>query len=101
MKVRPRVQAPIIVRRITGTSMSPTFRPGQLVIGLRWWRRLRVGDVIVVHHELMEKIKRVERLEGNSVWLLGDNRAASTDSRHFGPVRVDMVVARVLHRSRD
>lgn len=34
----------------------------------------------------------------NSVWVLGDNRGESVDSRRFGPVPVDSVIGRVTLR---
>jgi signal peptidase I len=42
-------------------------------------------------------IPRTE-LADDEVYLLGDNRDASTDSRSFGPVKLDRVVGTVLVR---
>lgn len=75
--------------------MVPNLQPGQLVIG-RATRELRPGDVVIVSHDGLEKIKRVERQQGDLLYLLGDNPTASTDSRSFGWVQAASIVAKVV-----
>ncbi len=75
--------------------MLPVLKPGQLVIG-RQTRELRPGDVVIVSHNGLEKIKRIERQQGDLIYLLGDNPAASTDSRNFGWVQAHTIVAKVV-----
>jgi len=75
--------------------MAPTLTPGQLVVG-RFTRELRPGDVVIVSHDGLEKIKRIERQQGNLLYLLGDNPGSSTDSRNFGWVQADHIVAKVV-----
>jgi nickel-type superoxide dismutase maturation protease len=83
------------LRRVVGESMLPTLQPGQLVaIGER--STLRVGDIVMILHDGMEKIKRVARLEPGRVYLLGDNPQASTDSRSFGWIGVEAVRGKVI-----
>ena len=84
-----------MVRRIVGASMLPRFRPGRIVLGWRA-RHVRTGDVVILMHDGLEKIKRVDRVKGDKLYVLGDNSAASTDSRHFGWLPVTSVKARVL-----
>jgi nickel-type superoxide dismutase maturation protease len=93
---------------IKGASMAPTLVPGDwaLAVGRRRYRR---GDVVVVEHPGRpgyEMVKRVTALPGESVgeraidndeyWVEGDREDASTDSRHFGPVRKEHLKARVV-----
>lgn len=76
------------------------------------------GDVVVVDTENGFIVKRVAYLAGeqvnaderpfehpiepmyvvppNSVYVLGDNRMASEDSRVFGPVRLDHIVGKAV-----
>jgi type IV secretory pathway protease TraF len=43
-------------------------------------------------------VKRVAGFDGNGVLVRGDNDAASTDSRHFGPVDRTAIRGRVVYR---
>ncbi len=87
---------PIVVRRVTGASMVPALWPGSLVIGWRWWRRLDPGSLVIVNHNGREKIKRIKTIEAGRVYVLGDNQAESTDSRHFGWLTLHDVSAKIL-----
>src|ERR1700756_2911841 len=84
-----------IVRQVEGQSMAPLLAPGQLVVG-RFTRDLKPGEVVIVSHDGLEKIKRIERQQGDLIYLLGDNPAASTDSRSFGWVQAQAIVAKVI-----
>ena len=86
---------PLIIRQVTGDSMAPTLLDGQLVIG-RQPHDLKRGDVVIVSHNGLEKIKRIENQQGDLIYLLGDNADASTDSRTFGWVEAKCIVAKVV-----
>lgn len=75
--------------------MTPTLKAGQLVVGRRT-RELKPGDIVIVSHNGLEKIKRIERQQGDLIYLLGDNPGASTDSRDFGWVQASSIVAKVV-----
>ena len=75
--------------------MAPSLHAGQFVIG-RQTRELQPGDVVIVSHNGLEKIKRIEKRQGDLIYLLGDNPAASTDSRQFGWVQANSIVAKVI-----
>ena len=79
------------IRRVTGLSMSPVLQPGTVVLATRP-RRVSVGDIVIVEHDDLEKIKRVTAIRGRRLFLQGDNGIASTDSRHFGWVDRSTVV---------
>jgi len=80
-----------------GDSMLPTLTPGRIVVGIRP-RHLKIGDIVIVRHEGLEKIKRVKDLLPDRVFIVGDNPGASTDSHQFGWLPTDVVVARILWR---
>ena len=69
--------------------MLPTYVPGEILTALRKWRRVRVGDVVVVHDPRAPSrwlLKRCVARQGALLDLRGDNELASTDSRDFGLV---------------
>ncbi|HSX05164.1 MAG TPA: S26 family signal peptidase [Candidatus Saccharimonadales bacterium] len=84
-----------IIRQVQGDSMLPALHAGQLVIG-RQTRELQPGDVVIVSHNGLEKIKRIERQQGDLIYLLGDNASASTDSRDFGWLAAKYIIAKVV-----
>lgn len=75
--------------------MLPTLPEGQLVFIVPFGRP-KVGDIVMVRHDGLEKIKRVARIDNARVYLLGDNPVASTDSRHFGWVGLETIVGRAV-----
>ncbi len=85
----------LVLRRIVGGSMLPHLVPGKIVLGVRS-NHLRMGDVVILAHDGLEKIKRIDRIDGDQVYVLGDNAEASTDSRQFGCINRSQVLARVV-----
>ncbi|MGH9020426.1 MAG: S26 family signal peptidase [Acidimicrobiales bacterium] len=80
-----------LVRRlqVEGSSMTPTLSPGERLTAVRRWRRVRVGDVVVVRDPRDPArwlLKRCVERVGSSLELRGDNPVSSTDSRDFGRV---------------
>lgn len=83
-------------------SMVPTLNPGdQLVV--QYGAAVRPGDVVVLRHPFRQDlliVKRVvERREGGW-WVMGDNPLVENDSREFGTVPEEFVVARAWVRLR-
>lgn len=79
--------------------MEPTLTPGDRVLVLRL--RPRPGDVIALldpRGATRTILKRVAAIDGDELTVLGDNAAASTDSRTFGPVPRSSVLGRVVYR---
>ncbi|HUY42847.1 MAG TPA: S26 family signal peptidase [Acidimicrobiales bacterium] len=79
------------VRRVTvqGSSMTPTYLPGERLTAWRRWRRIRPGDVVIVRDPRDPTrwlLKRCAKRVGEQLDLRGDNPYASTDSRDFGLV---------------
>ena len=83
--------------------MLPTLRPGdQILVDLAAYLRAppRQGDIVVARHPYQSVlvIKRVGRVEGHRLELLGDNPVESTDSRVYGLVSVKRILGRVTSR---
>jgi len=83
-----------LIRRVVGTSMSPALKEGDVVVAIPM--EPMIGDVVVIKHKGIEKIKRISRLGRDKVEVLGDNGAASTDSRQFWLLPMESVVGRVI-----
>jgi nickel-type superoxide dismutase maturation protease len=90
---------------VAGDSMLPTLEPGDRLLVLRVGhrRRLRPGDLVTMRDpreraEGRMLVKRVGDMDASTVAVIGDNPDASTDSRSFGRVPLDLVCGRVLYR---
>lgn len=84
---------PVSKYKVSGNSMLPTLKPGQEVLTFNWGKASE-GDIVVVKGK---KIKRVQRITGNKVYLVGDNKKESTDSRHFGPIDQSQILGKVIY----
>ncbi len=85
---------------VVGDSMLPNLAPGDRVL-VRKGKRFRAGDVVVVKDPRDTSrllTKRVESLSDIEAFVLGDNSNSSTDSMHFGPVPLDLIVGTVKMR---
>jgi len=76
--------------------MLPTLKPGRIVLAIGIFRQLKLENIVVVRHQGIEKIKRVQDVKSDQVFLVGDNHRASLDSRSFGWLPMDSVVAKVI-----
>ena len=83
-------------RRVVGRSMAPMLTPGQLIIATPWFRKLKPGQVVILEKNQRELVKRIERIEQDKLFVIGDNLDASTDSRQFGWLDIQHVTARVI-----
>jgi signal peptidase I len=111
---------------VKGVSMYPTFKDGQRVLVTNaYWLvgPIKVKDILVIADDNADGyiIKRVYKMAGEkvdevnaprswhladgpfvvpagSVYVLGDNRAQSEDSRYFGPVDLNKVLGKAVIR---
>lgn len=83
--------------------MQPTLEPGDRVLVKRLGGKPApsLGSVVVTWHPQQSKlrlIKRLKNVDGTGLWLLGDNPAASTDSRQLGAVPTKLLIGEVVGR---
>ena len=79
--------------------MVPTLQRGDRVVVVRG--RLRAGDVVALRDPREPSrviVKRLRTVSRSVVEVVGDNPAASTDSRHFGAAARALVIGRVVYR---
>lgn len=87
---------------VSGNSMLPTLIEGQDILSFNWayiGRKPEVGEIIVLNLNGKELIKRVTKLVGEEVFVEGDNKQESTDSRDFGAVSMDQIIGKVIYHS--
>jgi hypothetical protein len=88
----------LVLRRITGDSMLPLFKPGRIAVAVPFKKDAppAPGDVVFVRHGGLEKIKRIKDIKDGRVFVVGDNEGHSTDSRAFGWLYASAVIGRVV-----
>jgi nickel-type superoxide dismutase maturation protease len=93
---------PIRIYRVIDRSMEPGLREGDYVFVSMVRIHLREGDLVVARHPRtgLRIIKRVESIGDGRAFLVGDNRAASEDSRSFGSVGLSDIIGKVIYTVR-
>ena len=87
---------------VKGDSMWPTLVDGTTVkFEILGDRIPEVGQIVLAHHPLRKDtkiIKRIQSLDENKVFLVGDNPdpTASEDSHNFGMIDLSNIYALIL-----
>ena len=77
--------------------MIPALAPGERVL-VHYGADFTIGDIVLVDRGERIDIKRVTRIEDSHIFVEGDNSAVSSDSRTYGPVTQDAIIAKVIWR---
>ncbi|WP_313896243.1 nickel-type superoxide dismutase maturation protease [Streptomyces sp. YIM 98790] len=92
----------LALAEVYNDSMLPTLRPRDQLLVVHG-ARVRPGAVVVLRHphehDLLVVKRAVER-RPDGWWVLSDNARMSNDSREFGAVPDEFLVARALLRLR-
>ncbi|MBO8186893.1 nickel-type superoxide dismutase maturation protease [Streptomyces sp. DW4-2] len=83
-------------------SMEPTLFPGDQLL-VTYGATVRAGDIVVLRHPFQHDlliVKRALERRSGGWWVQGDNPEVKNDSREFGAVPDDLVVARAWLRLR-
>ena len=89
------------IYKVFDQSMEPCLHNGDYVLASRLHGRLRKGDIVIVRHPIkrMTLVKRISSIDGNTIFVTGDNIAFSEDSRSFGPVSGAAVLGKVIAKA--
>lgn len=92
--------SPFVSYTIFGHSMEPTFFEGQKVFVRKKWFfcHLQKGDIIVLKDPRKQRmlIKRIQKIDKNKLFVVGDNTKHSTDSRQFGYIERKDTIGKVI-----
>lgn len=96
---------PINIYKIKGQSMRPVLDSGDFVVVNKLsylFHKPRIGDIAAIKDPRDGRvlIKRVAKISGEKYLVEGDNKAESTDSRHFGLVERKSIIGKVIWSSR-
>ena len=86
----------LYIRRIVGESMLPAIKEHTIVIALSRFSKLSENDLVLFKHEGLDKIKRINKIEDNKLFVVGDNIESSRDSRVFGWIPLSSVMAKII-----
>ncbi len=88
---------PIGIYRVAERSMEPSIKEGSYIIVNRWFASLSVNDVVVARGtDGTTMVKRIKRAKKDRLYLLGDNRSESVDSRKFGWIDRSRVFGKIV-----
>lgn len=92
------------LRLVSGVSMFPTLKDGQIVLERKVRRRERIfrGDIVVAKlpqndYLVIKRVIEIVSIEGKLYyWLEGDNKDHSIDSRTYGYVKKEYIEGKVI-----
>lgn len=92
----PLMKLPFSIYRVSGHSMEPTIKDGALILVWQWIRRPKKGEIILFKNKDKYFVKRVSKVEGDRLTLLGDNPSDSLDSREMGTINIGSIVGKII-----
>lgn len=80
--------------------MNPTFIDGDMVLVNRlayFFKKPKAKDIVVIKWKNYI-IKRIKAINGEKIFVIGDNKKESTDSREFGWIERKDIVGKVIFK---
>lgn len=76
--------------------MQPFLKAGSRVLSLNCFYKLKLNDLVVARVNNRLIIKRITKMNHDKLFLEGDNRSESTDSKQFGWVNKKNIIGKVI-----
>ena len=89
---------------VEGESMSPSLLPNEsLFVKDDYYNNHlpQIGDIVLLKHPKEPQrviVKRIHKIQDGNIFVTGDNPPKSTDSRHFGSIRRQNIIAKVTSK---
>src|SRR3989344_3916940 len=88
--------------QIAEESMIPLFYPGENVLVNKltyFFQNPKIGDVIIIQNRIGKRlIKRIEKISGEKIYVIGENKAKSVDRRRFCPILKKEIIGKVISK---
>lgn len=81
---------------VRGSSMEPGIPDQSIVVYFRLDKNYKAQDIVIAKIDGKQVIKRISSIEGDKLFLLGDNLENSIDSRTFGTIDREQIKGRVI-----
>jgi nickel-type superoxide dismutase maturation protease len=94
------VRFPAGIFKVKDKSMEPGLVSGDFLFVTSACGKPKVGDIVVLKHpsKSIYIVKRVSAINGCEVFVIGDNKDQSEDSRDFGSIDVRSIMGKVVFK---
>lgn len=92
---------PLFRVTVKENSMKPFLKNGDTIVALKYiLKKPTVGDVVIFKHTTPPHIfiKRIIKILKGKVWVEGDNKKESIDSRKFGYIKRNQIFGRMVFK---
>ena len=91
--------SPFVICTVLGQSMEPTIHQGaKVLVAKKWFLPVDEGSIIILQDPSKKRIllKRVKINKDKKIFVEGDNKHESTDSRDFGWIEKRYIIGKVI-----
>ncbi len=81
--------------------MEPTLRDGDVILVNRlayFLTKPKAGDTVAIKWEKYYIIKRIKKISHGKIFIVGDNKGDSADSRRFGWINKKEIIGKVMFK---
>lgn len=81
--------------------MAPAINEKEEVVTFNYFfSKPKVGDIIVFRHVVPPFVlcKRIKKIINDKIWVEGDNKKESIDSRNFGFINKKNIIGKVVFK---